>query len=398
MGGAAPRGRGPRRPRRAGRATSRLRRARSLVVTWQEGRLTFENYLTREIVSAEPSALAVLSFFEDWRTAEELAAALPEYRPESVARAIETLVGHSLLLRQGTRQALRDEQVATTWRHWLPRASFHFSTRDSPFASPRQWRKMVREFVAESPQPPIFKVYPERPQIPLPPPASGEGDFLAVLLGRRTHREFSGAAVSIDQISALLAYTWGTTGDLHSEYFGRLLFKTSPSGGARHPGEVYLAAFDVAGLASGLYHYNVRDHSLEQLRRGRLRERLQDSAVGQKHVGQAAAVFLMSSVWARSMWKYRTPRAYRIVTLDAGHLGQTFCLVATWLGLAPFTTAALRDSAIEEALGLDGVTESVLYLAGVGVPKRRRRPRASPPAGAAPRRQPAPRARRPPKR
>lgn len=36
-------------------------------------------------------------------------------------------------------------------------------------------------------------------------------------------------------------------------------------------------------------------------------------------------------------------------------------------GLAPFSTAALRDSLIEEDLGLDGISESVLYVAGVGL-------------------------------
>jgi len=74
----------------------------------------------------------------------------------------------------------------------------------------------------------------------------------------------------------------------------------------------------------------------------------------------------MTAVFAREQWKYPTPRAYRVVQLDAGHLCQTFCLVATALGLAPFSTAALADSRIERALGIDGVSESVIYAAGVG--------------------------------
>jgi Nitroreductase family len=57
---------------------------------------------------------------------------------------------------------------------------------------------------------------------------------------------------------------------------------------------------------------------------------------------------------------------YRVVLLDAGHLCQTFCLTATRLGLARFSTAALKDSLIENDLGLDGISESVLYIAGVG--------------------------------
>jgi hypothetical protein len=54
------------------------------------------------------------------------------------------------------------------------------------------------------------------------------------------------------------------------------------------------------------------------------------------------------------------------VLAEAGHLAQTFCLVATWLGLAPFCTMALADTRIERDLGIDGVSESVLYAAGVG--------------------------------
>ena len=68
------------------------------------------------------------------------------------------------------------------------------------------------------------------------------------------------------------------------------------------------------------------------------------------------------------MWKYGHSRAYRMVLIDAGHLGQTFCLVATALGLAPFTTMAFSESGLEALLGLDGVRECPIYVAGVGMP------------------------------
>jgi SagB-type dehydrogenase family enzyme len=85
-------------------------------------------------------------------------------------------------------------------------------------------------------------------------------------------------------------------------------------------------------------------------------------------VKNAAALFLMTAVFPRTMWKYQHVRAYRVVLLDAGHLCQTFCLAATWLGLAPFCTAALKDTLIEKDLEIDGIRESVLYVAGVGFP------------------------------
>jgi SagB-type dehydrogenase family enzyme len=81
----------------------------------------------------------------------------------------------------------------------------------------------------------------------------------------------------------------------------------------------------------------------------------------------AAFVVFFSSVFARSQWRYTYARAYRANLIEVGHLCQTFCLTATWLGLAPFCSMALADSAIEADLGLDGITESVLYAAGAGV-------------------------------
>jgi hypothetical protein len=63
-------------------------------------------------------------------------------------------------------------------------------------------------------------------------------------------------------------------------------------------------------------------------------------------------------------------RAYRAILTEAGHLGQTFCLVATTRGLAPF--CAFRDWELDALLGLDGVRKSAMDVVGVGTrPKGR---------------------------
>jgi SagB-type dehydrogenase family enzyme len=96
-------------------------------------------------------------------------------------------------------------------------------------------------------------------------------------------------------------------------------------------------------------------------------EQIETYLGGQWWYRSAAAVVLMTAVLPRVWWHYETPRAYRSVLLDAGHVCQTFCLVATSLGLAPFCTMALADSRIERDLGVDGVHEVVLDAAGVGL-------------------------------
>jgi SagB-type dehydrogenase family enzyme len=87
---------------------------------------------------------------------------------------------------------------------------------------------------------------------------------------------------------------------------------------------------------------------------------------GQWWFGDASFVVFMTAVFKRTQWKYDYPRAYRAVLMEAGHLCQTFCLTAAWLGLAPFCTIAFKDSMIEQTLGVDGISESVLYAAGAG--------------------------------
>src|SRR4029079_8914998 len=93
-----------------------------------------------------------------------------------------------------------------------------------------------------------------------------DSEFERVLLARKTHRDFSRKRVPLPVISTLLHHPWGVTGRIEAPPFGRLFHKTSPSGGARHPGEVYLLAMRVEGLAQGLYHYDCLHHRLNRIR------------------------------------------------------------------------------------------------------------------------------------
>lgn len=322
------------------------------------------NYQTLVSASAEPEAVRILNLLENWTRPSDVVGFLPEYSPPSIRAGLRELLRNTLLVTEGTPEAKRDADLASVWSAWLPQGSFHFATKDVEYvqASP----SLFRRYLAESSQPPLLKGYPNAPRIPLPSQRTADSQFERVLLGRNTHREFSRKQVPLSVISTLLHYTWGVTGRIDAPPFGRLFHKTSPSGGARHPGEVYLLAMRVGGLAQGLYHYNCLHHRLERLRSSRAIKKAVAYTAGQDFVGDASALFIMTAVFPRVLWKYRFARSYRVVLLDAGHLCQTFCLVATWLGLAPFCTAAFEDTLIEKDLGLDGIRESPVYVAGVG--------------------------------
>ena len=268
---------------------------------------------------------------------------------------------------KGSPEAALDSRIAKEWSDWLPAGSFHFSTKDTRYARDNWSFNRLRSLLPKTPQPKIFKTA-RGPKKLLSSSTFPDSEFIRVLMARKTHREFSKKKVTLENVSDLLSLVWGVTGYLHSPMFGELLHKTSPSGGARHPGEVYLMALRVKGLKAGLYHYHPARHQLTTITTNITRNTAWRYCAYQGYVRNAAALFLMTAVFPRAIWKYRHARAYRVVLLDAGHLCQTFCLVATWLGLAPFCTAALKDTLIEEDLGIDGIRESVLYVAGVGLP------------------------------
>ena len=356
--------------RSAGGTSARLRRARSLLVYWRGGELVFENYATRVVVSAHPVTLSLLSFFESWRPAGAALRRFHEYSAESVKAGIGQLLRHTLLVAEGSAEARLDTRIEGDWAHWMPLgAAFHFGTKDTHFLSTARATPLMRAYLKESPQPPFFKTYPRAKKVALPAPSPAEDEFRRVLMARESRRHFTKQPVPLEALSNLLHYTWAVTGYLDTPLFGKLPHKTSPSGGARHPNEVYVVATRVEGLAPGIYHYDVRRHRLELVHRAVTPKRAMEYCVGQKHARDAAALFLMTAVFPRTMWKYREARSYRAVLLEAGHFCQTLCLLATQMGLGPFCTAALKDTLIENDLGIDGVRESILYVAGVGWPQ-----------------------------
>jgi SagB-type dehydrogenase family enzyme len=338
----------------------KLRRAAPLVLHWHEGRLVVENYLTRRRAPATAAVLAVLDSAASGANLTDLARVVPA-APAQARRLVRALERATFLERVRSAGG-----ALTLWKPWLPHAGLlHFGTRDEPYAPSREAAARFQRHALTVPPPPAVKAYRGAARISLPAPARLDLSLSDTLLARRTWRRFGRRPISIDDLSTLLSITWGIQQWARDGAGRRVALKTSPSGGAMHPGEVYVAAFNVRGVRRGLYHYDGGRHVLSRVRSPR-------QFVPSRYLPEqpwyagAAALFLMTAVVARERWKYDSPRAYRAMVLDAGHLCQTFCLAATALQLAPFCSMALADSVVESDAGLDGFSEIALYAAGVG--------------------------------
>ncbi len=251
---------------------------------------------------------------------------------------------------------------------WDPlSAAFHFGTKDVAWHTAADDlafdARERRRSLTDPPPSPFKKTRGRGTALPL---SEYDGGFADVLLARRTWRGFGKRAVRRKDLATLLDLSFGAQMTGRPLTGGQVLFKTSPSGGACHPIEAYVLAIRVRGVDPGLYHYSPRTSRLHRIRKGATARQAVRYLAGQEWFAGAAVVVFMTAFLPRLWRRYPNARSYRAVLLEAGHACQTFCLVATWLGLAPFCTMALDDTRIERDLEIDGVGEVLLYAAGVG--------------------------------
>jgi SagB-type dehydrogenase family enzyme len=356
---------------------TRVKVSDNIALFWKDGQLVCDSFVAHEQRALSPKAEPLLRHFSSWRDLNSLEDCGLEGGDLASAKAVvRQLLDAGILIPEGS-DAHRLEDKLAAWDESRRAARYyHCSSRtleNTEFLPLEQDGERLREKARHHPAPPIYKDYPDAERVDLPKPVrhmaggSDRGGFLDVLLRRRTSRSFEqGRPISLEQLSNILYYVAGATHIGHGAGAGDVLLKVSASGGARHPIEVYPCILDVKGLEPGFYHYSVRSHELELLVEADLRGLVPRMCGDQDWTDQASAVFFYTARVGRIMWKYQSPRAYRVMFIDLGHVSQTFYLTSAWLGLGAFFVGALREETVEKALGLDWTEEIVLGANGVG--------------------------------
>jgi putative peptide maturation dehydrogenase len=299
------------------------------------------------------------------------------------AAIVARLLDAGLLLGEGEAQAearARDQRLReTAW--WAPAAVVQgFGRWDGVDVSAEESRRGHRSFAgmieANGPPPPAAVSLREA-EARLPLPAAAATRIDEVLSARATCRNFDGeASLSANALATLLRGVFGAQGSEEPEAGMTMLKKHSPSGGGLHPVEAYLLLQRVHGFEPGLYHYHATAHALEPMRLltpAQAAAAARELVAGQGWFANAPALVLMSARFQRNFWKYREhAKSWKVVQLDAGHLSQTWQLLATELGLGTFITAAINDRCAERLYGLDGLAEGAIAVCGVGARAARR--------------------------
>jgi len=210
-------------------------------------------------------------------------------------------------------------------------------------------------------KPEIYKSYLSNKTVQLPTQLrEATTSFSEVLQKRTSIRTFSTQPLSRVDLAFLL---WASTGIQRVE--GGYAFRTAPSAGALYPIETYIAVNNVEELSEGIYHYNIENHLLEEIKLGNFGNEVAQAALDQKMCAYSSVVFIWTAVFRRSEWKY-SHRAYRYIYLDAGHIAQNLALAATSIGCGSCHVGAFFDDDINSIVMVDGTKESSICLSAVG--------------------------------
>ena len=222
-----------------------------------------------------------------------------------------------------------------------------------------------------------FKTYPYSERIRLPEPGNLDPVTLkTAFIKRKTTREFADRPISKATLGMLLFWSGGLIHGLFSKSGdGMALEKTMsdkkealrrpyPSGGALFPLEIYVALFKDESGENGVFHYNLKEHSLENLPEFSLE--FAKKSLYYDFARDAGAIIFLYFSGKNTLNKYGA-FGYKLGLIEAGHLGQNFYLVAAALGLGVSALGGVEPELFKQAIPMEE-NESLVYHLAVGWP------------------------------
>ncbi|MBX9408174.1 SagB/ThcOx family dehydrogenase [Pseudomonas baetica] len=256
---------------------------------------------------------------------------------------------------------------------------YHIGTQNIPCEhSPQnihEWSRLYlahcNEVLATSAPATERPMHAAEQRIALPLPRGLNNDSLGnALLQRKTCRSYTGAAMTLDDVGTLLYLSLGY---LHERDLNRDdsiaqdlgARRSSPSGGGLNACEGFLLVRNVDNLEPGIYAYHPAEHTISRVN-PLPQPALGDLLGGQHFINNLPLGLFITARFDRLWWKYEHSRAYRMAFVEAGHLSQTFQLIATALGLNTWLTGAFADKQVETLLKIEGSAEQPLFFVGCG--------------------------------
>lgn len=326
-----------------------------------------------ELLSYDPPLIV-----KDWRFAWAIAL-LPESftrnealdiwagdpRLAEIAQEVWSLAtqGDLIVSYDDSRPELRRYDAWRTYG-WSEASVYQEATRDYPFVKmdePGAFavdEARMKRYLEQTEVPNIYQSLPAEFSIPLR--KIKEGESANELLRSMSPAERRGLA----GLSLLFDVCFGERTKIEFNVQGSFLRKSIPSGGARHPTEIFFAAFPGCCVRPGVYHYDVKSHCLDCVREGDFFKEFEFATFDlfKKFKSPPVGLIAFTSLYERAMWRYRDARSWRAVLIDVGHALMSFRTVHRTLGYNGYTYQKIRDKEMCRLLNLNPISQTPQYV------------------------------------
>ncbi len=193
----------------------------------------------------------------------------------------------------------------------------------------------------------------------LPSPTSIHSISLeSALLQRETRREYGDQPINLLQLSLLL---WAAQGIRNGTK------RLTPSAKEQYPLKLYVCAQNIEEVESGIYSYEILDHSITPMQIGLFSLLLENAAIDdQPWVGKAAlSMIVTADINNMNDFFIEQPPGNRGMLysyIETGALSQNVHLQATSLGLGMVLVAGFDNEAVKNVLGLTNDNEPTAIL------------------------------------
>ncbi len=215
--------------------------------------------------------------------------------------------------------------------------------------------------------------YSHLPKIILPDGVALDIKLGEAILRRRSVRQFTGDAITLDYLATVARAACGVSGTAMARLRQgdelKLNFCTVSSAGHLYPIEIYFAVLNVKDLDKGVYLYSSRDDALFKVGDHHLLTEIFSSfSVNEEYSAHLRANYMClfaAHPW-KTMCKYGN-RGLRFALQEIGAVTQNIHLANVCLGLGSIDWGGYFENEVNKAMGFDGVNQSVLHILFAGI-------------------------------
>ena len=146
-----------------------------------------------------------------------------------------------------------------------------------------------------------------------------------------------------------------------------IYLRSVPSGGGRHPVEVYVIDISEPNEDYPVHHVDPINSVLGLISSAPNRKvHLAFSSLFERVQFKVKKIIVITTVFERNMYRYRDPRTFRSVHMDAGHMSSAIEILAEHFALSYHVEYPIAGSAIDMILGNNSLNEATQVCIAIG--------------------------------